>query len=51
MLLSHETNKKKNCWSVTIRVIERKPENIDSEETLSFIKDILRYLDDNDSEE
>ena len=28
-----------------------KPENVDGEEILSFVKDILRSLDDDDSEE
>ena len=28
-----------------------KPDNIDSEETLSFVEDILRYFDDDDSKE
>ena len=33
-----------------VELQKAKPDDVDSEETLSFIEDILRYFDDEDSE-
>ena len=48
---SHDANKKEVCERIIFGVAKRKPDNIDSEEILSFVEDILRYFDDDDSEE
>ena len=43
--------RKKFVKELLLELQKAKPDNVDGEETLSFVEDILRCLDDDDSEE